>query len=208
MTTIQPIVEGHGDREAVPVLLRRLIGEAQLFGYVDVGTPIRRRRPELVREEPFRRALKLARKQPDCGAILVVFDSDDDCPKELAPELKRWADAEVGDCPCEVVMPHREYEAWFLAAIRSLRGRRGIREDAGPHPSPETVRGAKEELERSMNRGWAYHEPTDQPALAAVFDMAAAYRCRSYRHLVTAFGRLAAGVGHPIPDWPPASWRT
>ena len=38
---IQPIVEGHGEVKALPVLLRRLMTEAQVWG-IDVGRPIRR----------------------------------------------------------------------------------------------------------------------------------------------------------------------
>ena len=56
---IQPIVEGHGEVQAVPVLLRRLIPE--LGCYVEIGSaPIRQRRSEIVREHDFKRAIRLA----------------------------------------------------------------------------------------------------------------------------------------------------
>src|SRR2546426_7135782 len=45
--------------------------------------------------------------------------------------------------PCAVVLAHREYEAWFLASLESLRGRRGIRGDAEAHPDPEEPRDRK-----------------------------------------------------------------
>jgi hypothetical protein len=35
--------------------------------------------------------------QPQCGAILALFDSDDDCPKELAPVIREWARSEAAD---------------------------------------------------------------------------------------------------------------
>lgn len=41
--TIQPIVEGFGEVNAVPILLRRLMQEGQIYGF-DVGRPIRRKR--------------------------------------------------------------------------------------------------------------------------------------------------------------------
>ena len=47
---IQPIVEGHGEVKAFPVLLRRLCNEAQAFE-IDVNAPIRRKRSELVKED-------------------------------------------------------------------------------------------------------------------------------------------------------------
>ncbi|MCY3681537.1 MAG: hypothetical protein OXH16_09065 [Gemmatimonadetes bacterium] len=41
MNKIQPIVEGHGEVVAAPVLLRRLIAEAKAWE-IDIGRPIRR----------------------------------------------------------------------------------------------------------------------------------------------------------------------
>ena len=204
--TIQPIVEGYGEVEAVPVLLRRLCERAQTY-QLAVRKPIRRPRWELARQEQLQRAVRLALLQRDCSAILVVLDSDDDCPKELAPTLGEWARAVAGDIPCAVVMAHREYEAWFLATLDSLRGRRGIASDALPHPEPERPRGAKEQIERHMAHGRSYSETTDQPALSALFDMKEAYaRCRSFRRLVSAFGYLAAEAGADIGPWPPQCW--
>ena len=72
---IQPVVEGHGEIEAVPVLLRRLLCEAQIFD-VDVGRPIRKARSELATEEGLARTIALARLQPNCAAILVLFDGE------------------------------------------------------------------------------------------------------------------------------------
>jgi hypothetical protein len=84
--------------------------------------------------------------RPECAAILIVFDSDDDCPKHLAPQVQSWAASEAAPVPCFVVMPTREYEAWFLATIESLRGVRGILPQASSAPDPEIRRGAAEEV--------------------------------------------------------------
>jgi hypothetical protein len=206
--SIQPIVEGYGEVAAVPVLLRRLRDEAQAF-VLKVNPPIRRKRWEFANEAAVRKAVRLALLQPECDAILILFDSDDDCPKELAPRIHDWARAEAGPTPCAVVMAHREYEAWFLAAIESLRGRRGIRLDANSHPSPESPRAAKGLLEERMIPGRSYHETADQAALTALFDMASAFtRCRSFRRMVTAFGVLVAGAGAALTKWPPDEWKT
>jgi hypothetical protein len=71
-------------------------------------------------------------------------------------------------------MAHREYEAWFLAAVESLRGQRGIRADASSPDDPEYARGAREALEDLMIAGRGYHTTADQPALTAIFDFGAA----------------------------------
>jgi hypothetical protein len=204
---IQPIVEGHGEVAAFPVLLRRLRDLAQAFA-LDINAPIRRKRSELVQEAGLRRSIQLARIQPDCGCIVVLFDSDKDCPKKVAPQLLEWAEAEAGQIPCRIILATKEYEAWFLASIESLRGQRGIKDDAVSHPDPETPRGAKSHLEERMRLGRSYDERADQPALSAKFDMRPAYqKCRSFRHLVKAFGELATTGGLVMGNWPPPEWR-
>jgi hypothetical protein len=203
---IQPVVEGHGEIQAVPVLLRRLLDEAGVFD-LHVGVPILRSRSQLVRETPLRQSVELARRQPGCEAVVILLDSDDDCPRETAPQLQGWAIAAAGAIPCTIVMAHREYEAWFLAAVESLRCSRGIRSDARRPVDPEATRGAKEALEALMVGGMTYHETADQPALTARFDMAAAYRrSRSFRKMTTAFGSILRARGVEIGEWPPASW--
>jgi hypothetical protein len=146
----------------------------------------------------------------DCQALLLIVDgdADDDCPFEQAPEILSWAQAEAAERPSAVVMAYREYEAWFLASIESLRGKRGIRADAESHPDPETPRGAWEQLEARMEPGRSYHKTSDQPALSDLFDMGPTYRkCRSFRHLVKVFGELATASGVPLQaDWPPPEW--
>ena len=56
---IQPIVEGHGDVVAVPVLLRRLVAEAQAWP-VEIGRPIKRPRNQLVQQPGLDTAVNLA----------------------------------------------------------------------------------------------------------------------------------------------------
>lgn len=203
---IQPIVEGHGEVSAVPELLRRLLQQSGAHE-IGVGKPIRRTRSELVQESGLRKSVRLALLRPDTGAVLILFDSDDDCPKQLAPQIEAWAKSEAGTVPCAVVIAHREYEAWFLAAVESLRNRRGIRADALQHPNPESPRNAKKEIELRMHAGASYSETIDQAPLTALFDMRSAYaHCRSFRRMTNAFGLLVTGMGIHTQEWPPAEW--
>jgi hypothetical protein len=203
---IQPIVEGQGEVAAVPLLLRRLQVEAQCWG-LGVGKPHRKRRSQLVKKDPLQSAVQVAALRDDCAGILVLFDADDDCPKELAPTLERWAREAAGGKPCVVVMANREYEAWFLASIEGLRGTSGILPDAASHPQPEMPRDAKGELERRMPRSASYSSTVDQAALTARLDLETTYRrCRSFRKLVGAYGALATAAGVAPPVWPPAAW--
>ena len=149
--------------------------------------------------------MRLALLQP-CDGILILFDSDDDCPKHLAPRIEGWGKSEAGTVPCFVVMATREYEAWFLAAIESLRGKRGIRPDATSHSDAESPRDAKGQLETRMTPGFSYTPTIDQASLSSLFDLAAAYaRCRSFRRMVRAFALIIQGTGTTLANWPPAS---
>lgn len=204
---IHPIVEGQGEEAAVPLLLRRLRDAAQIW-QLDVGRPIRQRRSQLVKKDTLQRAVRLAAVREDCGGILVLFDADDDCPAELAPTLEAWACEAADGKPCAVVMANREYEAWFLAGVEALRGVCRIVPEAESHVDPESVRGAKEEIERRMPSGASYSPPVDQAKLTAHLDLERAYRrCRSFRKLVDGFGTLASAAGAMPIAWPPAAWQ-
>ena len=158
-------------------------------------------------ETGVRQAVRLALARPDCGAVLLLLDGDDDCPADLGPAVQAWATAAAGVAPCRVVLAHREYEAWFLASIKSLRGRRGIRIDAEFHPAPESPRDAKEQLEARMRPDATYLETTDQPAFSALFSLPDAYRrSRSFRKLADSFAHLVRAMGHDVGAWPPSGW--
>jgi uncharacterized protein DUF4276 len=203
---IQPIVEGYGEVAAVPVLLRRFQDEAKSYGF-QIAKPIRRKRSELTTEIQVRRSVRLALGTPNCVGVLIVFDSDDDCPKHLGPTVQGWAQAEAGAIPCEVVVANREYEAWFISAIESLRGVRGVRQDATSHPAPETIRDCKGALEDRMDADMSYSPRVDQAALTAQLDFRQAHvACRSFRRMTKAFGNLARANGVPINIWPPNDW--
>ena len=203
---LQPIVEGHGDVKAVPVLLRRLAREAGIYDF-QVGEPIRKSSTELLQKEGLQRAVKIAKLKPECSGILVLFDSEDVCPKELAGQLAEWATEVSQGIPCAVVLPHSEYEAWFLASIESLRGKFGIRENSEPPQDPESIRGAKEALEYCMESGRSYHETVDQEHFSAVFDLKMTYqRSRSFKKLIKTFSELVNAMGIRLNSWPPADW--
>ena len=186
MLGIVPIVEGKGEVEAVPVLLRRILIDMDIFN-IKILRPFRVPRHQIVREGQMERAARQAVRSRgrEVAALLVILDCDDDCPARLGPELhKRCRDA-VPNIPVGVVLARREFESWFLGAKESLRGKRGIRNDAPNPENPEEIRGAKEHLERNMKQGVSYLPVDDQPALAAEMDLnMARRRCPSFDKLV------------------------
>jgi hypothetical protein len=151
---------------------------------VPVARPWRVKRQRVVKPGEIERAVQVAvAARENASAVLVLLDADDDCPAELGPALVARCRA-VTALPVSVVLANRELEAWFLAGIDSLRGQRGIAPDAAWPGDPESPRGAKERLEDLMP-GRSYLDTADQPALMALFDIAAARaRCASLDKLM------------------------
>ena len=177
------IVEGHGEAEAVPVLIRRIAQRLDPAILVNVD-PVLRVPASSLRKvgELERQVERAARKMQAKGGILILIDCDWDqgCPAKDGPDLLERARNARADLPISVVLAKKEYEAWFIAAAESLRGKRGLPQDILSDPSPEDIRGAKEWLSHRMPEGLRYSETTDQPALTAVFDMDMARRADSF----------------------------
>jgi hypothetical protein len=180
---IAAIVEGHGECEAVPILIRRIAATIDPGFVLKVLSPLRVPASRLLKEGEIERSVDLAaRKLQGKGAILVIVDCDWDsgCPAKDGPVLLKRAVATRGDLPIAVVLAKREFEAWFLAAAESLRNKFGLPGDLESPADPESIRGAKEWLSDRMPPGRSYMETTDQPAFAAAFDMDAARRADSF----------------------------
>ncbi|MEN9574559.1 MAG: hypothetical protein RL514_2414 [Verrucomicrobiota bacterium] len=189
---IQLIVEGQGEVEAVPVLLRRLAAELGV-PQAQFGSPIRRTRSQLVQRPDLDHALALARLRRSCKAVFILFDADDLCPKTEANPLRDLVRELARELPISLVVANREFEAWFLASQETLGA-------AHPYPNdPDLKRGAKEELERRLDL--YYDERVDQPKFSARLDFRLAYeRSRSFRKLVQEFHRLLQTLGlNPTP---------
>jgi len=127
------VVEGHGDVNAVPTVIRRVAQEVEPATSVVIPHPIRIPKGKLLRPGELERAVQLAAMQAgERGGILILIDADDDCPAQLAPALLARARTARGDVPLAVVLPKSEFESWFLAAAESLRGHHGLPADLQP----------------------------------------------------------------------------
>lgn len=187
------IVEGDGEVSAVPVLLRRLAEWRTPQLYADVATPIRVRRDKFLnREEEFSRHMHLAAaKCGEGGWILILLDADDDCPASAGADILQRARSCAPHRSISVVLANREYEAWFIAAAKSLHGCRGFRSVPGEAIEPEAPRNAKGWVREHMV-GNSYGETADQAALTAYMDLQQVYDgCRSFRKLCSEWDRQA-----------------
>ena len=171
------IVEGESEVEAVPVLVRRIADEVAPGVFVDLprASLVKRDRMTTSGDEIAKAIAYLVPRLSQPAGFVLMLDRDDETdPSRLIDDLAAHMKACRGDCPSIVVMPDREYEAWFLASAESLRGKRGLRDDLSPPPNSDAVRDAKGWLaDRAAGRN-RYRERTDQAALTSCFDMAAA----------------------------------
>ncbi|MFT4050400.1 MAG: DUF4276 family protein [Solirubrobacterales bacterium] len=203
MIRIASIVEGHGEVEAVPILVRRLVTHFDPSCTADWIRPHRCPRSQLVADVSEMRDKAVARAIYDAdssGAVLVVLDSDDDCPVELSKAVAAKIEPACAarGVGFGIVVANREFEAWFLSAPNSIRGVRGIPEDAEFPSEPESVRGAKERLGKLMESG-NYSPTVDQPRFSSAIDIEEArLSSRSFRRLCTEMERLAAELC-PVP---------
>src|SRR5258708_5949715 len=150
------IVEGDGEGEALPVLLRRIAQAVDPSLAVTAPRPIRIPKDQLLRAGDLERAVTLAvRNIGERGVVLVLIDGDDhsDCPAVLGPALRNRAQTVRPALPMSAVVAKREFECWFLAAAESLRGFHGLPNDLAAPANPERIRGAKEWIRNQQIRG-------------------------------------------------------
>lgn len=192
------IVEGHADVKAVPQVLRRLAAESQIYD-VRFLPPHRVPRNQLIvpgsrpgRELDRVLAFQSSRVGGD-GLLVVMVDADDDDPDAVHSIVATAG--EVYDCHLQPVAATREYEAWFLAALESLRSHSAVQDDASYGGDPELPRDAKGVLERHMTT--SYKETLHQPAFSAIMDLSLAARAPRFAAFRDAFGAWLHGEGHP-----------
>ncbi|MDA8257281.1 MAG: DUF4276 family protein [Betaproteobacteria bacterium] len=184
MTLLVPIVEGHGEVQAVPALLHRLALQANAGIPVRVNPPIRVKSGSFLNDpDYFRRqfALAAAKAAQARGHVLILLDCEDDCPAELGPELLRRGRAVRADVSVHVFLAHREYETWFIAAAASLRGHAGLPSDLVPPADPELTRDAKGWLSQRMPQ--PYDPIVHQLDFTRAFDLEQARTNDSFRRI-------------------------
>ena len=169
---IVPIVEGHGEVEALPLLIRRAFDRFCPNVIPAINPPTRVKAASFLQDrEYFHKyiALAAAKAAQGGGLVLVLLDCEDDCPATLGPRLLANAEAVRADIKYLIVLAHREYETWFLTAAESLRGYIGLSAQLTTPTDPEAIRGAKEWLGRHMS---ARYDPIiHQARMTARFDL-------------------------------------
>ena len=178
-------VEGDGEVAAARELARRILhGRLGAYDWQVVSTA------KMGGLGAFRKKMErmvgYLRRRPEVDAVLVLLDLDDGCAAEIAPQLAEDLRVLNPPKPIAIVFAVREYEAWFLAAARSL----WKRDYAG---DPEGRRDAKGEVRQHF---FADYAPTlNQAGLSARMSLdEAAANSRSFRRLLHALDELRQAV--------------
>ena len=194
MLYLAPIVEGHGEVEALPALLHRIARSASFAGVLRVNPPIRVKSGSFLADDDYFRkqvALATAKAAQAGGSVLILLDCEDDCPGTLGPALLKKAQAVRANVDIFVALAYREYETWFVAAARSLRGLRGLPQDLDPPQVVEGIRDAKGWLSARMKD--AYDPITHQLEFTKQFDLEQARTNRSFDRFCRRIHRLLQG---------------
>jgi hypothetical protein len=202
MGVLVPIVEGDGEVEAVPVLLRRILAEKNCWDLQIARPKNAHGCGNLTKEGGLERFIELAFRERDCAGVLILMDADDDemCPMLIAKEFTERIIRYGARHPVGVVLARREYEGWFLASLESIigqeiGGRSGLSADATFEGNPEEIRGAKAWLSKRLPNGRIYKETEDQAPLSNSIDFSLALeRSRSFRRLFSAIDELITSI--------------
>jgi len=199
MLCIQPIVEGHGEVDAVPILLRR-IGFELLGKGVDVLRPIRQPKTSLHhRADTLTKAVGIAANKlgeavvdpEDSGVVLPLVDADEDPACGLGPDLLGRLRDIRADLDFICVIATVEYETWFVASAASLERYLDLPATDALPTDPEAARLGKGWIQ-SRFRG-SYKETVDQSKLTAGMDLDACRRhSPSFDRLCRELERLQA----------------
>lgn len=196
--SIIPIVEGPGERQAVPLLLRRLLQHmierhdltvAQSIVTNGKGNMDRR----------LDRYLGYARIQKADG-VIIVRDADDDCPHAIACNIAAKVRRVNLGVPVVIVCPKPEFEAWFIGSLvdscgDSIRDYLGLLPTITAPSNIEMLGDAKGWISRRMPEGRIYKPTRHQAKLAARICISeASIACRSFRRLLHAVEELVAAI--------------
>lgn len=197
------IVEGAGEVEALPVLLRRigleLLGDVevealkpfQMKGRSEIVSERRSKLPNAI-DTCLRKLESAQRPTPSVAKLLLILiDADGECPVLLMRELR--ARPEIANARGEVaiVVATRNYETWLVGGASGFADL--LKTSKSLPPDPEIAGLGESWLKANLRRG-VYSKTVDQRRLSGLMDLAGCRQgCPSFDKLCRELAR-AAGV--------------
>jgi len=173
------LVEGRGEVRAVQNLIARIsnVGSFSL----PWTNPLRWPNLHQWRSPSGRGGLEnganFTRSKADAGALLILRDEDDACPKEVAPQTAQSLRDLRLPFPSAYVLLHPEYEVLFLPCLDRMvgdfsDGRTGLTPGSiWDRDSWEARRGVKEWLSNRFPEGRIYKPTLDQLPMTQKIDL-------------------------------------
>ena len=184
------LVEGYGDRDAVPFLLRRVFGELGAPDCFPASRPIACGDiPKIERIGELEKFTRYACERADGDSVLLMVDCDDRCPKEVGEafyprlrEIAEWRGKKIG-----FGFFWREFETQFLYALDDLvtayPAFGWTLDEDYQSVDWSATRGAKGRLNAMMST-YYYKETRDQARFVSRLDLQRLRRrCRSTEHV-------------------------
>lgn len=113
------VVEGQGDKQAIPILLRKHLASRSEYRDL-IGKPIPcHGRGAATVPGGIEGYVATAAARPGCRAVLVIFDGDEDPPCQLGPQLVERSH-KICSVPVHVSLAERCFEDWLYASTESL----------------------------------------------------------------------------------------
>ncbi len=171
------LVEGHGEVEAVQNFISRLSRDIGCF--IPWAHPLRWTNLHQweSRRGGVRKGADFIRTKSDSGALLILRDEDDACPRHLAPDVANQLRSLRLPFPVAYVLLHPEYEVLFLPCLEQMTGpfpdgRAGLQPDTQwDRDSWEARRGIKEWLSAHFPKGRSYKPALDQLPMTRRIDL-------------------------------------
>jgi Domain of unknown function (DUF4276) len=207
-------VEGEGDTDAVPMLVRSLLtAKGEWYDVLLDDRPFRVGSVNKLVKNDFhdwKRFLGAALKRPNVSGVLLILDGDTEkiggkhfCAATIAKDLARAAMV-VGAgqrFSVAVVFAIKEYETWLIAGAASLAGQR-LPDGRLIKSNAKAPEGNLEAGPRDA-KGWlndivagGYKETRDQAALTKLVDLDVirARQLRSFRRMESAVSSLLEAI--------------
>lgn len=194
MKKLHLIVEGDGDAEAVPILIRKILAKYELFHILltkpQISGDVNKSRKRF--DDFFLYALK-----NQCP-ILWVLDCDDKevgCPVEHVNHFATKMNSLYlpNKQPLEFAFFVQEFESLFLAEADALKTYYDLADDCMIDPNAAKRRDAKGEIAKLLPKNRGYKETIDQAKITDRLNLATCNLVsRDYRHLESAVLRLCS----------------
>lgn len=184
-----PVVEGYGDAQAVPALMRNTLYANEIFD-VHVLKPYRLGELTAIKRD-FPRHYQLISGEGE--PVFWVLDCDDGCAKDEVAALRTMAGNLGHLAPIEFSFVVKEYESLFLAERHALVAEFPALANV-PFPNdPEAIRGAKEWISRQLPIGIAYKPTIHQRDITVRMELGSLRASSaSFRHFEKALLRLVS----------------